>query len=58
MLPVAQAHPGVDVGGGCKGRAPHPPPPPRDYLRLSNTTGILGVEVKHETRLKNLCKTQ
>ena len=41
----------------------HPfPPPPRDDLRLSNTTGILkkkalwfiGVEVKHETRLENL----
>ena len=38
------------------------PPPPRDDLRLSNTTGILkkkalwfiGVEVKHETRLENL----
>ena len=41
------------------------PPPPRDDLRLSNTTGILpkkkllcfiGAEVKHETRLKNYVK--
>ena len=30
MLPVAQAHPGVDVGGGCKGRAPPPPPLPHE----------------------------
>ena len=42
----------------------HPPPLPRDDLRLSNTTGILpkntlcfiGAEVKHETRLKNYLK--
>ena len=30
---------GADLGGGCRGCAP--PPPPRDDLRLSNTTGIL-----------------
>ena len=43
------------LGGGCKGCAP--PPPPRDDLRFSNTTGILqkktmwliGVEVEQET---------
>ena len=29
---------GADLGGGCRGCAP--PPPPRDDLRLSNTTGI------------------
>ena len=29
---------GADVGGGCGGCAP---PPPRDDLRFSNTTGIL-----------------
>ena len=29
---------GADLGGGCSGYAP---PPPRDDLRLSNTTGIL-----------------
>ena len=42
----------------------HPPPLPRDDLRLSNTTGILpkntlcfiGAEVKHETMLKNYLK--
>ena len=41
---------GADLGGGC-------PPPPRDDLRFSNTTGILqkytmwfiGVEVEQET---------
>ena len=48
------------------GGAPTPPPPSRDDLRLSNTTGILpkkqktlcfiGAEVKHETRLKNYVK--
>ena len=47
---------GVDLGGGCRGCAP--PPPPRDDLRFSNTTGILqkektmsfiGVEVEQET---------
>ena len=45
----------ADLGGGCKGCAP--PPPPRDDLRFSNTTGILqkktmwfiGVEVEQET---------
>ena len=46
---------GADLRGGCRGVD----------LRLFNTTGILqkkkktfwfmGVEVKHETRLKNLC---
>ena len=47
----------ADVGGGCRGCAP---PPPRDDLRFSNTTGILqkkykktmwfiGVEVEQET---------
>ena len=57
-------------GGGSRGRvqegyAHHTPAPPPDF-RLSITTGILqkdinktlwfiGVEVKHETRLKNLC---
>ena len=30
--------PGADLGGGCRGCAP---PPPRDDLRFSNTTGIL-----------------
>ena len=47
-------YPGTDPGGGCRGCAP----PPRDDLRLSNTTGILqkkntmwfiGVEVEQET---------
>ena len=32
-------HTGADLGGGCRGCAP--PPPPRDDLRFSNTTGIL-----------------
>ena len=44
----------ADLGGGCRGWAP---PPPRDDLRFSNTTGILqkntmwfiGVEVEQET---------
>ena len=55
---VLQALPGTgaDLGGGCKGCAP--PPPPRDDLRFSYTTGILrkkktmcfiGVEVEQET---------
>ena len=35
---------GADLGGGCRGCAP--PPPPRGDLRLSNNTGILQ---------KNLC---
>ena len=30
---------GADLGGGCRGCAPLPPP--RDDLRFSNTTGIL-----------------
>ena len=30
---------GADLGGGCRGCAP--PPPPRDDLRFSNSTGIL-----------------
>ena len=48
---------GADLGGGCRGCAP--PPPARDDLRFSNTTGILqkekktmwfiGVEVEQET---------
>ena len=45
---------GADLGGGCMGCAP--PPPPRDDLRFSNTTGILqkkmwfiGVEVEQWT---------
>ena len=47
---------GADLGGGC--RDAHPPPPPWDDLRFSNTTGILqkkktmwfiGVEVEQET---------
>ena len=45
---------GADLGGGCRGCAP---PPSRDDLRFSNTTGILkkktmwfiGVEVEQET---------
>ena len=46
---------GADLGGGCRGCAP---PPPRDDLRFSNTTGILqkkktmwfiGDEVEQET---------
>ena len=44
----------MDLGGGCRGCAP---PPTRDDLRFSNTTGILqkktiwfiGVEVEQET---------
>ena len=32
--------PGVDLGGGCRGCAPVPPPS-RDDLWFSNTTGIL-----------------
>ena len=32
------ASPWADLGGGCRGCAP---PPPRDDLRFSNTTGIL-----------------
>ena len=36
---------GADLGEGCRGC----PPPPRDDLRFSNTTGILGVEVEQET---------
>ena len=50
--------------GGSRGRVQgvSTPPPSRDDPRLSNTTGILskkktlrfiGVEVKHERRLKN-----
>ena len=46
---------GADLGGGCRGCAP--PPPPGDNLRFSNTTGIMqkktmwfiGVEVQQET---------
>ena len=38
---------GADLGGGVQGV--HPPPPPRDDLRLS-------AELKHETRLKNYVK--
>ena len=46
---------GADLGGGCRGCTP--PPPPRDNLQFSNTTGILqkktmwfiGVEVEQET---------
>ena len=43
---------GSEGGGGGVGGAPHP----RDARQVSNETGILiiGVEVKHETRLKNL----
>ena len=45
---------GADLGGGCRGCAP--PPPPCDDLRFSNSTGILqkktmwfiGVEVEQE----------
>ena len=47
---------GADLGRGCRGSAP---PPPRDDLRFSNTTGILrkkkktmwfiSVEVEKET---------
>ena len=52
--PFAGADLGEGAGPGC---APPSPPPPRDDLRLSNTTGILqkknmwfiGVEVKQET---------
>ena len=48
---------GVDLGGDGRGGAPTHPPPPRDDLRFSNTTGILpkktmwfiGVEVEQET---------
>ena len=38
LLSVSQES-GVDLGGGCRGCAP--PPPARDDLRFSNTTGIL-----------------
>ena len=49
--------------GRSRGKVQGVPPPLGDDLSLSNTTGILqknsswyiGVEVKHETRLKNLC---
>ena len=51
---IEQTLSGKDLGGGCRGCAP---PPPRDDLRFSNTTGILpkknywfiGVEVEQET---------
>ena len=48
-------YPGADLGGGCRWCAP---PPPRDDLRFSNTTGILqkkktmwfiGIEIEQET---------
>ena len=35
---IPQAEPGADLEGRCRGCAP---PPPRDDLRFSNTTGIL-----------------
>ena len=49
--------PGADLGGGCRGCAPPPPPLPWDDLRFSDITGILqkktmwfiGVEVEQET---------
>ena len=53
--PVKCIKSGADLGGGCRGCAP---PPPRDDLQFSNTTGILpkkitmwfiGVEVEQET---------
>ena len=44
----------VHLGGGSRG-CTRPSPYPQDDLQLSNTTGILSVEVEHETRLKNLC---
>ena len=56
----------VHLRGGSRGRVEgfaHPLPP-SDDLRLSNSTDILpkkknwwfiGAEVKHETRLENLC---
>ena len=55
LLSVSQES-GVDLGGGCRGCAP--PPPQRDDLQFSNTTGFLqkkktiwfiGVEVEQET---------
>ena len=44
-----------DRGGGGRGGVGGAPLP-RDDLQVSNETGflIIGVEVKHETRLKNL----
>ena len=42
----------LDYRGGSRGRVQGvrtPPPPPRDDLRFSNTTGIIGVEVEQET---------
>ena len=45
---------GVDLGGGSRG-CTRPSPFPRDDFQLSNTTGILSVEVEHEARLKILC---
>ena len=42
---------GVDLGGESRGCI-RPSTSPRDDFKLSNTTGILSVEVEHETRLK------
>ena len=39
IITTKNSHTGADLGGGCRGCAP--PPPPWDDLRFSNTTGIL-----------------
>ena len=57
-MPSDRVNAGADLGRGCRGCAPSPPP--RDDLRFSNATGILqkkkkktlwfiGVEVEQET---------
>ena len=50
----------VHLRGGSRGRVKGPPPPQPDDLWRFNTTGTLpkkeiDVEVKHETRLENVC---
>ena len=56
LATISEQITGADLGGGCRGCAP--PPPPRDDLRFSYTTGILqkektmwfiGVELDQET---------
>ena len=54
----------VDLGGGCWGGAPTPPPPPPpemtcdfliQLLFCKKNMWFIGVEVKLETKLQNLC---
>ena len=56
--------PSVDLAGGCRGCDPHPLPPKMNcgfLIKLlfcqkkKETLWFIGFEVKHETRLKNLC---